>query len=100
MPRVRTDLLNRRSIETRPKVINERRRVGDWERDLMFGGDSRSEALLTLVERKTNYVILRRLRSKSPAEVAQRAIEALSPTCENLNGLVRQYFGSTVQSRR
>lgn len=77
VPRVRAELLHRRSIEQRPKVISQRKRLGDWERDLMFGS-SRSQALLTLVERKTCYVVLRRVESKSPHEIARKTVEALS----------------------
>lgn len=129
--RVRSDILNRRSIDSRPKNINDRTRVGDWERDLMFG-NSRSKALLTFVERKTRYVMIKKVESKSPAEVAEKTISAMSETvcrsitndsgfefghheleslyldvpiyfanpysswergtCENANGLIRQYF--------
>jgi IS30 family transposase len=44
----------------------------------MFG-DSRKAALPTLVERKTGYVLLRRVSSKSPQEIARRTIGALLP---------------------
>lgn len=131
VPRVRTDILNRRHISTRPRVINERKRVGDWERDLMFC-QSRKSALMTFVERKTLFTVLRRVESKSPKEIADRTVAAMSKvicrsitndngfefrcheqesqqlgvpiyftnpysswekgTCENMNGLIRQYF--------
>lgn len=139
VPRIRADLLNRKWIDERPKVINERRRIGDWERDLVFG-DSRSEALLTLVERKTRFLVLRKVRNKSPYEIARKTIRALSRlkplsitndngfefraheresrvlripiyfthpysswekgSCENANGLLRQYFpkGASVHA--
>ena len=93
---------------------------------------SRREALLTMVDRKTLLTILRRVESKSPKEIASKTIEALGAelclsitndngfefrnhqeeskvlnvpiyftnpysswekgTCENTNGLIRQYF--------
>jgi IS30 family transposase len=62
--------LNRKSIEERPVEINERQRLGDWERDLMFGASRRS-ALLTLVERKTLLTQIRKVESKSPREIAR-----------------------------
>ena len=77
VPRVRVDLVNKKSIEDRPAVINRRERIGDWERDLMFG-DSRSSALLTIVDRKTLYTIIRKVESKSPEEIRRHTVEALS----------------------
>lgn len=77
VPRVRSDILNRKHIGTRPAVINERKRFGDWERDLVFAG-SRSEALLTFVDRKSLLTVLRRVGSKSPKEIASKTIEAMS----------------------
>lgn len=131
VPRVRADILFRKNIRERPKVISERKREGDWERDLVFG-DSRKSALLTFIERKTLYALLVKVESKSPKEIADRTIEALKKyrpksltndngfefrehqreskllnipiyftnpysswekgTCENMNGLIRQYF--------
>lgn len=131
VPRVRQDILNRRHISERPDVINERQRIGDWERDLMFTR-SRKEALMTFVERKTLLTVLRRVESKSPNEIAEKTIAAMREqkclsitndngfefrehefeskelgipiyftnpysswekgTCENINGLIRQYL--------
>lgn len=70
VPRVRADILNRKNISERPVEINERTRTGDWERDLMFG-NSRSSALLTVVDRKSLFTIIRKVESKSPAEIAR-----------------------------
>lgn len=76
---VRSDILARKSIHTRPEIINERRRTGDWERDLMFAS-SRSSALMTFVERKTKFTLIRPVRSKSPREIAMRTLELMSQT--------------------
>jgi len=131
IPRIRNDILHRRHISERPPVINKRERFGDWERDLMFA-QSRKEALMTFVERKTLLTYLRWVKSKSPKEIAAKTIEAMSQTvcksitndngfefrehqyesdtlkvpiyftnpysswekgtCENVNGLIRQYM--------
>ena len=42
---------NRKSIEERPEVVEQRARLGDWEVDLMVGKDHRG-VLVTLTERK------------------------------------------------
>lgn len=134
IPRVRQDIQNRRHISTRPEEINARLRIGDWERDLMFG-NSRKAALLTFVERSTLFTVIRKVESKSPKEIAEQTIRALKSldcksitndngfefrnheyeskrlrvpiyftnpysswekgTCENINGLIRQYFPQT-----
>ena len=42
------------SIQGRPRVINRRRRYGDWEGDTIVG-KGRRNALVTMVERKPGY---------------------------------------------
>ncbi len=77
VPRQRADIVARRHISTRPEEINKRKRFGDWERDLMFA-QSRREALLTFVERQTLLTVIKRVKSKSPREIAAKTIEAMS----------------------
>ena len=43
------------SIEGRPKVVNERKRYGDWEVDTVIGSEH-SGVFITLVERKSGYL--------------------------------------------
>jgi IS30 family transposase len=76
VPRIRADILNRLHISQRPELINMRQRIGDWERDLMFV-QSRREALMTFVERKTLLTVLCRVESKSPKEIARKTIAAM-----------------------
>ena len=65
-PRVPT---RRRSIEHRPEQVEARREFGHWEIDLLSGSCRSSAALLTLVERKTRKLILRKLPDKTQASV-------------------------------
>jgi IS30 family transposase len=76
VPRVRADILNRLHIKDRPSVINERERVGDWERDLVFG-DSRSSAMLTFVDRKSLLTRIAKVASKSPKEIEKQTIKLM-----------------------
>jgi IS30 family transposase len=52
------------SIDERPEVVNQRSRVGDWEGDSVESVDHRP-GINTLVERKTGYVFITKLRDKT-----------------------------------
>lgn len=54
-------LQDRRMIDERPKEVNERRRIGDWEWDTVIWKD-RSGAILTLVDRKSGYLKMYQLK--------------------------------------
>jgi IS30 family transposase len=54
-------LQNRTSIADRPSVINNRERVGDVEADFIVSGKSGSGYLLTGVDRKIRYGLVRKL---------------------------------------
>ena len=51
------DLPNRISIDDRPPIVEEKTRIGDWEGDLMIGGQG-GGALATLVDRKSRWTRL------------------------------------------
>ena len=54
------------SIETRPKVVERRSRTGDWESDTVESKDHKP-GINTLVERKTGYVFITKLKDKTSA---------------------------------
>lgn len=75
-------LERRRSIHERPKISNERRRMGDWELDLMVCG-GRSGYLITAVERKTGYTKIRKVRNKEAGTVTDgiiRMFDGMDPS--------------------
>jgi IS30 family transposase len=49
---------NRVSIEKRPMIINQRKRIGDFECDVLGGIKSESERIAGVVDRKARYVDL------------------------------------------
>ena len=52
-------LLRQRHISERPAAVGRKRRVGDWEADLVHGTqDDSRHCLLTIVDRLTNYVVI------------------------------------------
>ena len=63
------------SLADRPRVVDERRRFGDWEGDTVLGAKGRG-ALLTHVERKSGYLLVAKLPQKK-AERVNRATRRL-----------------------
>jgi IS30 family transposase len=75
-PRERQRFRGKR-IATRPAVVAQRKRVGDWEGDTVVGqGRAR---IVTLVERKSGYTRLRRVAEGTAATVARAVIHTLYP---------------------
>jgi len=60
------------SIEGRPAVVDRRTRFGDWEGDTIVGAHRRGGAV-TLVERKSGYLLLGRVRDLRAATVRRAA---------------------------
>lgn len=62
-------LPGRTGIDERPREINGRERMGDWEMDCVVSGRSGKGGLLVMVERRSRYTLLHRLPSISQASV-------------------------------
>lgn len=71
-------IANKTSIESRPEIVNNKERIGDFEIDLIIGANHKG-ALLTIVERKTGYVLIEPLESKKASEVTKAIKNALIP---------------------
>ena len=52
---------DRRMIDERPEIVDERKRIGDWEWDTVIWKD-RSGAILTMVDRKSGYLKIYQLK--------------------------------------
>lgn len=74
---LRTPIKNRVSIHERPKAVDRRNRFGDWEGDTVMGR-RRCGAVLTLVERKSRYLIAKRLTDKTAEGLSRAACKAFS----------------------
>ena len=61
-------------IDARPLAVEDRRRVGDWEGDLIVGRMSQS-AIGTLVDRRSHYLRLVHLPAGHSAESFRHALE-------------------------
>ena len=63
---------NRVSIEQRPKIVDTKERFGDWEIDTIVGENNKG-AIVTMVERKTAFMIMEKLEhGKNAQELAKR----------------------------
>ena len=65
-------------ISLRPKVVDEKSRIGDLEVDLIIGKGHRG-AVLTVVDRKSKYAWLAALTGKTAAETTRELIRLLEP---------------------
>jgi len=66
-------LAGKRPITARPAAVETRRALGHWEGDTMLGASQAGPCVLSLVERKTGYLLLGQLRRRTSAAVNQRA---------------------------
>src|SRR5512142_1642539 len=69
-------LAGKRHISERPQEIEERLTIGHWEGDTVIGTD-RKHCILTLVERKTGFVIIKKLNSRTAEAVTAAALAAI-----------------------
>ncbi len=69
-------LRGKRGLDERPEAANQRLEKGHFEVDLMHSAKSR-DCLLTLVDRKTRLVFIRKLKDKSMGEVNRALISAV-----------------------
>jgi IS30 family transposase len=70
---------NRLSIHDGPAIIEERKRFGDWEMDLIQGANTK-QYILTLVESSTRFLMMQRLENgKAADEVAKAVVDLLLP---------------------
>ena len=70
-------LAGKRPITARPANVARRTCVGHWEIDTMLGAGQAGVCILTLVERKTGYVVIGPLQARTTAEVNRRATQLI-----------------------
>ena len=74
----RGQIKDRVSIDERPEIVDAKSRIGDWEIDTMIG-KGHSGALVTIVERVTNFTLAAQVNSKSADNVTEATIALLKP---------------------
>ena len=73
-------LAGKRRIGERPAAVERRERSGHWEIDTVMGESlwESSDCILTLVERKTGYVLIGKLKARTAAEANRAVLELMA----------------------
>ncbi|WP_454063124.1 IS30 family transposase [Candidatus Nitrospira salsa] len=74
------------SITERPKEVEQKTRLGDWECDTVIG-EERKSVLVTVVDRASLYTACSRVLSRSAQVVSQAIIRLLRPFKERVQTL-------------
>ena len=74
----RGQIPDRVSIEERPAIVDQRKRLGDWEADTVIGQKSRY-ALVTLVDRKSRFSLIKKIDQRTAAATKNAIIQMLKP---------------------
>ena len=88
----RGQIPNRVSIDKRPKAVDARKRIGDWEADTIIGRNHKG-AMVTLVERKSKYTLIRKINRKTSL-LLNSAISELT------EGIKERFITMTVDNGR
>lgn len=68
----------RRPISERPLVVDQRSRIGDWEADTIIGRE-RNGGIISMVERRSRYCLLKKVATKSAQTVAEAICSSMLP---------------------
>ena len=66
------------SIDKRAKIVEDKSRIGDWEIDTVIGANHKG-VLVTIVDRKSKFVLIKSVPSKHADVVTQATIDLLYP---------------------
>ena len=75
---------NRKGIEERPAMVEKRERIGDLEIDTIVGKGNKG-AIVTINDRATGQVNMKKLEGKNAVQLAQATIELLMPYKDRLH---------------
>lgn len=77
-PEKRGQIAHRVDVAGRPKVVGERRRFGDWEGDTVVGSHHKG-GVVTLVERKSRFTLVAKVRNLKARTVRHAMKKTLQP---------------------
>lgn len=82
-PKRNSPIKNRIFIDERPKIVDSKTRIGDWEIDTIIG-KNRKEAIITLVERVSKMTLCKKIKSRKAAVTREATICALKPFTDHV----------------
>lgn len=82
-PKRQGAIKNRRMIDERPKTVEEKNRIGDWEIDTIIGKNHK-QAVLSIVERVSKFTLLKKLEAKTSDATKVALTSALNAYQENI----------------
>ena len=68
-------LKDRKFIDKRPKIVEERKRIGDFEGDFIVSGKSGTGCLLVLIDRKVRYTFIEQILDISIDNVHEKLLK-------------------------
>ena len=74
----RGTIIDRVMIDKRPKVVEKKNRIGDLEIDTVIGKNHKG-ALVTVVDRKSKFVLIKNVPTKEAKVVTEALIEMIEP---------------------
>jgi IS30 family transposase len=76
----RGSLVDQTSIEKRPAIVNKKGRIGDWEIDTLLGKRPQKEAIVSITERRSKLLRMRKIKCRK-GELVKSAV------CTKLKGM-------------
>ena len=76
--RSRGTIIDRVMIDKRPQIVEKKSRIGDWEIDTVVGKDHKG-FLVTVVDRKSKFTLIKNVVSKHAQVVTEALIEMITP---------------------
>jgi IS30 family transposase len=89
---------NKVSIDDRPEIINNKERYGDWEIDTIIGKNHKG-AIVTVVERKSSFILIRKLKGKNASELAIETIRLMMPYKELVHSITSEQYIRGLQTQ-
>jgi IS30 family transposase len=71
-------------IDDRPEVVDEKNRIGDWEIDTIIG-KGHKQAIVTIVERFSKYMVMKKIVNKNASLTEKAVIELLGHQKEKVH---------------